>query len=259
MMGRFHTNTVLVTGGSGSYGQAAGLAFAKEGATVVLVGRSIAPLQQAVRTIGEAAAKAGHGGRVDYICADVTQERDTSRMVTETVARHGSLDIAFNSAGIVGAHATVADLDPATWQAVLDVNVTGTFLSMKHQIAYMRGHGGGVIVNTASNIGTHRRPPGLAAYAASKAAVDALTRTAAREHIADGVRINLISPGPSDTPMSYRPGETTRDRDTRARLNIPAGRVSEPREVAAAVLWLASAEANYIVGHDLVIDGGSTA
>ncbi|MFD6463713.1 SDR family oxidoreductase, partial [Streptomyces roseolus] len=135
----------------------------------------------------------------------------------------------------------------------------GVFLSMKYEIAHMRAHGGGVIVNMASNIGPHGRRPGMAAYAASKAAVSVLTQTAARDHIGEGVRINAVSPGASDTPMSFRPGESRADRDARVRTAVPAGRVSDPAEVAAAVVWLASAESSFVVGHDLVVDGGATA
>jgi NAD(P)-dependent dehydrogenase (short-subunit alcohol dehydrogenase family) len=133
------------------------------------------------------------------------------------------------------------------------------FLAMKHEITHMRANGGGVIINTASNLGAHMRLPFLGAYAATKAAVSALTRTAAREYIAAGIRINAISPGPIDTPMSLRPGETEADRDARLKDALPAGRAGTTSEAAAAVLWLASSEAGFTIGHDLVIDGGATA
>lgn len=130
---------------------------------------------------------------------------------------------------------------------------------MKHEIDHMRGHGGGVIVNMASNIGAHSRRPGMAAYAASKAAVSVLTQTAARDHIGDGIRINAVSPGATDTSMSRRPGETDADRDARLTTVVPIGRLGSTREIANAVLWLASDEAWFTVGHDLVVDGGATA
>ncbi|HEU5392148.1 MAG TPA: SDR family oxidoreductase [Streptosporangiaceae bacterium] len=145
------------------------------------------------------------------------------------------------------------------WDRQLAVNLTGVFLTMKHEIAHMRAGGGGVIINTASNLGAHMRLPSLGAYAATKAAVSALTRAAAREYIADGIRINAISPGPIDTPMSIRPGETGADRDRRLAGTLPAGRPGTTGEAAAAVLWLASPEAGFTVGHDLVLDGGATA
>ncbi|MFG2003171.1 SDR family NAD(P)-dependent oxidoreductase [Spirillospora sp. NPDC048911] len=252
MATRFDGKVVLITGGAGAIARTTALAFAREGATVVLAGRGAAELADAVREIDAA------GGRADSVVADVTDSADAARMVATVAARHGRLDVAFNAAGVFGKGAPTADLDEDVWKAVLDVNLTGVFLSMKHEIAHMRANGGGAIVNMASNIGAHGRRPGLAAYAASKAGVSVLTRTAAREYIGDGVRINAVSPGASDTPMSYRPGETREDRDARVRAAVPAGRVSDPGEVADAVLWLASDQASFVVGHDLVVDGGAT-
>lgn len=133
------------------------------------------------------------------------------------------------------------------------------YLCMKHEIRHMRANGGGAIVNIASNIGAHLRVPNLAAYAASKAAVSTLTAGAARECIADGIRINAVSPGSSDTPMSLRPGETTADRAERVRTALPIGRVAALDEIAAAVLFAASPQATFVVGHDLVVDGGASA
>jgi NAD(P)-dependent dehydrogenase (short-subunit alcohol dehydrogenase family) len=145
------------------------------------------------------------------------------------------------------------------WRRTLDTNLTGLWLSMKYEIARMREAGGGAIVNIASNIGAHRRAAGLGAYAASKAAVSVLTRTAALDHIAEGVRINAVSPGPVDTPMSTRPGETPAGKAERLRRELPLGRAASTAEVAAAVLHLASREAAATVGTDLVLDGGASA
>ncbi|SIR94334.1 NAD(P)-dependent dehydrogenase, short-chain alcohol dehydrogenase family [Micromonospora avicenniae] len=253
MSERFDGKVVLITGGAGVIAGATAQAFAGLGATVVLVGRNADKLAEAAARID------AHGGKVDWVTADVTDSDQVAAMIAEVVRRHGGLHVAFNSAGIFGTSAPVADLDEETWRAVLDVNLTGVFLTMKHEIAHMRRNGGGVIVNMASNIGAHGRRPGLAAYAASKAAVSVLTQTAARDHIADGIRINAVSPGASDTPMSYRPGEGQADRDARIRAAVPAGRVSDPAEVAATVVWLASEAASFVVGHDLVVDGGATA
>ncbi|TDD86973.1 SDR family NAD(P)-dependent oxidoreductase [Actinomadura rubrisoli] len=255
MTARFDGKVVLITGGGGTIARATALAFAREGATVVLAGRDAAALDGAAKEIEAAAAS----GRVDHVVADVTVPSDAARMVGTVAERHGGLHVAFNNAGIFGAVAPVADLPDDVWADVLNVNLTGVFLSMKHEIAHMREHGGGAIVNAASNIGAHGRRPGMSAYAASKAGVSVLTRTAARDHIADGVRINAISPGASDTPMSFRPGESRADRDARLRTAVPAGRASDPAEVAEAVLWLASDESSFVVGHDMVIDGGTTA
>jgi NAD(P)-dependent dehydrogenase (short-subunit alcohol dehydrogenase family) len=253
MGARFAGKIVLVTGGSSGIGRATARAFATEGATVVVAGRDEQRLASAVKEI-----EAG-GGSASAVVADVTASADVARMVETVVARHGGLDVAFNNAGILGSPAPVADLGEDTFAAVLATNVTGTWLCMKHEIAHMRAHGGGAIVNMASNIGAHGRRPGLAAYAASKAAVSALTRTAARDHVRDGVRINAVSPGATDTEMSRLPGETDAERGARLGDAIPLGRVGATAEVAAAVLWLASAEAAFTVGHDLVVDGGATA
>ncbi|MGW4062069.1 glucose 1-dehydrogenase [Amycolatopsis sp. NPDC004747] len=250
MGARFAGKVVLVTGGGSGIGRATARAFAGEGATVIVAGRDERRLASAVAEIG---------GGASAVTVDVTDSADVARMVEMVVARHGGLDVAFNNAGILGSPAAAADLDEDGFGAVLATNVTGTWLCLKHEVAHMRAHGGGAIVNMASNIGAHGRLPNMAAYAASKAAVSALTRTAARDHIADGVRINAVSPGATDTDMSRRPGETDADRAARLKDAIPLGRVGATAEVAAAVLWLASDEAAFTVGHDLVVDGGATA
>lgn len=249
---RFENQVVLVTGGGSGIGRAAACAFAAEGATVAVVGRSAEPLAQTVKLIESA------GGTASAVPADVTRADDAAAMVETVVRRHGGLHVAFNNAGVF-VPGGVANLTVEEWSRAVDANLTGTWLSMKHEIAHMRAHGGGTIVNTASNLGAHGRRAGISAYVATKAAVSALTRNAALEHVADGIRINAISPGPVDTPMSLRPGETPADRATRLRTALPIGRVGTLDEVTSAVLWLASAESGFTVGHDLVLDGGATA
>lgn len=252
MTQRFTGKTVLITGGGSGIGRAAALAFAREGAAVAAAGRRREPLDETVRLIKDA------GGQASAVTADVSSPADAERLVAATADRHGGLHIAFNNAGTLEA-GPLADMDPAAWDRQVAVNLTGVFLAMKHEITHMRASGGGVIINTASNLGAHMRLPFLGAYAATKAAVSALTRAAAREYITDGIRINAISPGPIDTPMSLRPGETEADRDKRLADALPVGRAGTVAEAAAAVLWLASPEAGFTVGHDLVIDGGATA
>jgi NAD(P)-dependent dehydrogenase (short-subunit alcohol dehydrogenase family) len=250
---RFTNKTALVTGGGSSgIGRATALAFAREGASVVVAGRHHASLAYTVELIH------ADGGDALAVAADVTRDDEAARLIEQTVARYGSLDVAFNNAGVLGTRGAIADLDEDAWSAVW-ANPTATWLSMKHEIAHMRGHGGGVIVNMASSIGAHMTRPGMGAYAASKAAVSVLTRTAAQEHIGEGIRINAISPGPVDTWMSRLPGETDTDRDARMQSSLPIGRVATTDEIASAVLWLASPESSFAVGHDLVLDGGATA
>jgi NAD(P)-dependent dehydrogenase (short-subunit alcohol dehydrogenase family) len=252
MSGRFQGQVTLVTGGGSGIGRAIALAFGREGATVVVAGRTADPLGQTVKQIDV------EGGRADAITTDVTRADQVARLVGQIVDRHGGLDVAVNNAGIVGTPASVADLDEATWTAVVATNLTGVWLSMKHEIAHMRARGSGSIVNVASSVGAHLTLPTMGAYAATKAAVSTLTRTAAKECIGSGVRINAVSPGPVDTPMSRFPGETDADRDARLAQVLPIGRVAATQEIAATVLWLASPDASFVVGHDLVVDGAGT-
>ncbi|GAA2210476.1 glucose 1-dehydrogenase [Nonomuraea monospora] len=253
MTGRFAGKVALVTGASGVVGRTAALAYAREGAAVLAAGRDAARLAEVVKLVEEG------GGRAAAFTVDLTRSAEVAAMVEAAVSRLGGLDVALNAAGIFGTMAPLADYDEDVWDEVLAVNLKGVFLSMKHEIAHMRAHGGGAIVNVSSNLGAHWRLAGASAYAASKAAVSHLTRAAARDHIADGVRVNALSPGPIDTPMSAQPGETREERDERMRTALPIGRVATPEEIAAAALWLSSEESSFVVGADHVIDGGATA
>lgn len=253
MTARFDGKVALVSGAAGVVGRATALAFAREGATVVVADIREEGVTETVKLIE------AEGGAADGVIVDVTDSASVAAMVDAAVTRHGGLHIAFNNAGILDGGTPVAEHDEAVWNRVLAVNLTGIFLAMKAEIAHMSANGGGVIVNTASNLGAHWRLAGMSAYATSKAGVSFLTRTAAREAIGQGVRINAISPGPIDTPMSYLPGESREERDARLNPTVPLGRVATPEEIAAAVLWLASPESSFVVGHDHVIDGGATA
>jgi NAD(P)-dependent dehydrogenase (short-subunit alcohol dehydrogenase family) len=253
MTARFIGKTALITGGGTGIGRAVALTFARQGATVIVAGRSPESLNQTVKLIE------ADGGRAMAITADVTRSADLAALVTQASATHGSLDIAVNNAGTLTAFGPVGDVDEVQWSTLVSVNLTGVLLSMKHEIAQMRRNGGGVIINIASTLGAHMRLTGLGAYVATKAAVSALTRNAALDHIHEGIRINAVSPGPIETPMSYRPGETQSDRDARMAQQLPAGRVGTLDEIAAAVLYLASPDAGFVVGTDLLIDGGATA
>ncbi|WP_106401276.1 SDR family NAD(P)-dependent oxidoreductase [Actinocorallia populi] len=252
-MNRFTGKTVLVTGAGTGLGRAISLAFAAEGASVVAAGRTASSLDETVGLIKAA------GGTSVAVTADVTDSDSLRNLVHESVTRFGGLDIAVNNAGIFRGTVPAGEISEEDWDAVLKTNTTGVWLAMKHEIAHMKENGGGVIVNISSNLGTHMRIPNAAAYITSKAAVSALTRAAALDHIHQNIRINAVSPGAADGPMSLFPGETEADRTERVKTQNPLGRVAEAGEVAAAVLYLASPAAGAMVGTDLVIDSGSTA
>lgn len=229
------------------------MAFARHGAAVACVGRNLDAVKATASTITEA------GGRAVAFSADVTDSLQVEAAVRFTVETFGGLDIAHNNAGIFPRPSPLAELDEDVWDQVIRTNLFGAMYSMKHQVRHMRHAGGGVIVNTSSNIGAHGRRAGMAAYASSKAAVSTLTATAALDHISDNIRINAVSPGATATEMSRRAGESDFERSARLQSTVPIGRVGEVIEIVNAVLWLASPASSFLVGQDIVVDGGVTA
>lgn len=242
---------VLVSGASSGLGRAIAVRLSEAGATVGIIGRDADRLAATAKAIAEV----GRSGPVGI--ADVRDRGGLGATIDRLGRELGGLDGAVNAAGVFGSAAPVGELDPVAWDEVLAVNLTGVFDAMQHQIRQLRGSGGGWIVNVSSNIGAHRRLASLAGYVASKAAVSALTRVAALDHIGEGIRINAVSPGAADTTMSIRPGETRDQRDARMRSQNPTGRVARLDEVVDAVIYLATA--TYCVGTDLVVDGGTAA
>lgn len=242
----------LVTGGSTGIGRASCLAFAREGAKVVVADVNAEAGETTVRLIRVA------GGEAVFVRADVSVDDEVGAMVRTAVATYGRLDCAFNNAGIAGAigASTHAYPDDA-WDLVIGVNLKGVWLCMKHEIPQMLAQGGGAIVNTASIWGLVGAP-GAAAYVASKHGVVGLTRAAALEYAPQGLRINAVNPGTIRTPIldPFIAAEPAFEPMMVARH--PIGRIGLPEEVAEAVVWLCSDAASFVVGQSLPVDGGYT-
>jgi NAD(P)-dependent dehydrogenase (short-subunit alcohol dehydrogenase family) len=253
MTGRCTDKVVLVTGAGSGIGRAAACRFAAEGATVVVAGRRLEPLAETVALIES------EGGKAQAFQVDVTSEDEVARLVDTIVIRNGSLDAACNNAGIPGSGRPSHGYDLEQFRRVVDTNLQGVWLSMKHEIAHMRANSGGAIVNVASIAGIvgyyHSAP-----YTAAKHGVVGLTRAAAIDHATEGIRVNAVCPGPIATPMLIE-AKAARgpEADDFYLSHIPMGRLGRPEEVANAVVWLASAEAAYVTGQTLAVDGGWTA
>ncbi|WP_214475310.1 3-oxoacyl-ACP reductase family protein [Mesorhizobium sp. dw_380] len=243
---RFVGRVALVVGAGSGIGKATALAFGRQGASVALVGRRVPELEAVARQIAET------GGTAMVASADVTQERAVEKMIAAVVEEFGRLDIAFNNAGIT-AYKPIEDLTADDVDQVLATNVKGVWFLAKHEVAQMRKQGhGGSIVNTSSVAATGGNV-NLSIYAASKGALDAMVRALALEIGRDGIRINNVSPGVIDTPMtSVLPPEVVAAIGAHAAL----GRIGQPDDIAGAVTWLSSPEAAFVTGQSILVDGG---
>ncbi|HEX4540804.1 MAG TPA: glucose 1-dehydrogenase [Acidimicrobiales bacterium] len=250
MGSRLEGKVALVTGGGSGIGRASALAFADEGATVVVADVDQAGGAETVHAVTDA------GGTARSVSYDVTRSDEVAAMVADVVAGNGRLDCAHNNAGTSGATAFTADYPEEEWDRVLALNLRSVFLCMKHEIPAMVDQGGGAIVNTSSGAGLMGFA-GLPAYVASKHGVVGLTKATALEYVKSGIRINAVCPGSTRTPMleAFMGGDPAMEK-MMAR-SAPIGRLGTPSEIAAAVVWLCTDEASFVVGHALAVDGGA--
>ncbi|MBO3459424.1 SDR family oxidoreductase [Aetokthonos hydrillicola Thurmond2011] len=238
----------LVTGASSGIGQATAIAFARSGAKVVLASRRVTKGENTACRIQEA------GGEAIFVKTDISKDAEVKALVNKTMDVYGRLDFACNNAG-VPACGKLTEMSEDEWDQVINVNLKGIWLSLKYEIPAILKQGGGAIINVASGAGVVGFA-GYSCYCASKGGVIALTRAAAMEYAKTGIRINAVSPGAIDTEML-----ATLPPSVLAQIAAghPIGRIGKPEEIAHAVVWLCSDAASFIVGHNMVIDGGYTA
>ena len=251
-MNEFQNKVAIVTGGTTGIGRAAAVAYAREGAKVVVAGRRAAEGEETVRLLK------AQGGEGVFVKTDVSKAVQVKELVERTLQKFGRLDCAFNNAGIEQVPNPFLEQDEETFDRVVDINAKGVWLSMKYEIPAMLKTGGGSIVNTSSSFGVVGMP-GLEIYVASKHAVIGLTKSAALEFGKQGIRVNAVLPAAIDTDMLQRfVGDKP---ESRAYMDAkhPIGRVGKPEEIADAAIWLSSSKSSFVTGHSLLVDGAFTA
>ncbi len=248
MTGNFDGKVALVTGGGSGIGRATAVAFAREKAKVVVSDITEHSGEETIQMIKES------GGDATFIKTDVTQESDVEELIKKTVEIYGSLDCAHNNAGIPGQSVPLAECTLDDWDAVMNLNLRGTFLCLKYEILQMLKQGGGAIVNTSSTMGVvaHGNAP---AYVASKHAILGLTKSAALAYVQNNIRVNAVCPGNTETPIFDHLKANMPDVFEGLLAAMPIGRLAQPDEIANSVIWLCSNEASYCNGHAMVVDG----
>jgi NAD(P)-dependent dehydrogenase (short-subunit alcohol dehydrogenase family) len=249
--GRFAGKVAFVTGAANGIGRAAALAFARESADVVVADLSEEGNQETARMIEKV------GARTLAVKCDVSRDNDVKNALEKTVEAFGRLDFAFNNAGVEQPVTAAADLTKEQWDRIVDINLGSVFLCMKYEIPLMLKQGGGAIVNTSSGAGV-KGIAGQAAYCAAKFGIVGLTKAAALDYAKSNIRVNVVCPGIVNTPMMDRFSGGTPEGRARVIAQEPVGRMGKPEEIAAAVIWLCSDSAAFVVGHAMVIDGGQT-
>jgi NAD(P)-dependent dehydrogenase (short-subunit alcohol dehydrogenase family) len=245
----FAGKVALVTGGASGIGRATAIAFAREGARVMIADIAEEGGRETLQII------TARGGETEFIRADMLCHDDIRRMVASTVARFGRLDCAFNNAGHRGGSTNVVDCSEQEWDLVLGLNLKAVWLCMKYEIPELLKNGGGAIVNTSSGLGNFAAPL-TAAYTTSKHGVVGLTRSAAVDYGPKNIRINALLPGATDTPMLAPAAQGSNLRIQDMTQRIPLRRLGTPEDQAEAVLWLCSEHSAFVTGLSLISDGG---
>ncbi len=251
-MSEFRNKVAIVTGGTSGIGRAAAVAYAREGAKVVVAGRRAAEGEETVRLLRD------QGGEGFFVTADVSQAAQVEELVQRTMKEFGRLDFAFNNAGIEHVPTPFLEQSEETFDRVMGINVKGVWLSMKYEIPAMLKSGGGSIVNTSSIAGVIGMA-GVEIYVASKHAVIGLTKSAALEFGKQGIRVNAILPAAIDTDMFQRFASEKPEFRAQMTAMHPIGRIGTPEEIADAAIWLSSSKSSFVTGHSLLLDGGFTA
>jgi NAD(P)-dependent dehydrogenase (short-subunit alcohol dehydrogenase family) len=243
---RFEGKTAFITGAGSGIGRATAVAFAAEGARVVVTDRTEAALKETAEHVKAACAD------VLAIACDVSKPEEVEAAVTQAVEVFGRIDCALNNAGVENKATPLHEIELQEWDRILNINLRGTFICIKHEIAQMVRQGGGVVVNTSSGAGI-RGVPGGAAYAASKHAIIGLTKSAALDYAKQNIRVNAVLPGNIATPMMDR----FTGGDIQKAIDLePVGRLGKPEEIAEAVLWMCSDLGGFVTGASIVVDGG---